>query len=258
MKLLKGSELAAFIKERQARQIRALKARGIQPKLTIFYDSSSPVIAKYMSLKERYGADIGVIVEKIQLPPDEVLAQRCLREKASDPSVHGLIVQLPLDHLSQDILKEIPASKDVDGLNGDHDTATASAIHWLLNAYGVNFKQKKIAIVGRGKLVGAPLARMWKASGYNATVFEKGDDLNRLQDFDLIVSATGQPALIQPSMLRQAAIVVDAGTASEDGIIKGDLAPTVYERDDLTLTPKIGGVGPLTVALLFDHLLRQL
>jgi methylenetetrahydrofolate dehydrogenase (NADP+)/methenyltetrahydrofolate cyclohydrolase len=80
----------------------------------------------------------------------------------------------------------------------------------------------------------------------------------RLKDFDVIVTATGQPGLITSEMLKQGAVVVDAGTASEKGVIKGDIAEDVRtERDDLTITPKIGGVGPLTVAMLFENVIRS-
>ena len=167
-----------------------------------------------------------------------------------------MIVQLPLEKLDISILDLIPLEKDVDGLRGQSDTATAMAIHWLLNGYNIELGGKKIAIVGHGRLVGAPLERMWKASGYDVTVFDRGSDLNELVNFDLVVSATGVPGLIKSAMLKQGAIVVDAGTASEGGVIKGDLDEDARTRDDLTVTPRVGGVGPLTVAMLFENVLR--
>ena len=112
------------------------------------------------------------------------------------------------------------------------------------------------SIVGRGKLVGAPLEKMWTESNYDVTVFHKGDDLNTLADYDVVVTATGVPGLIKTEMIKYGGVVVDAGTASEGGVIKGDLDEAVRERDDLTITPKIGGVGPLTVSMLFEHVLQ--
>ena len=146
------------------------------------------------------------------------------------------------------ILNEIPLAKDVDGLRGETDTATAMAIHWLLTSYGVDLPNKKLAIVGRGKLVGAPLIRMWQDSKLDVTVFGRDSNLNQLSNFDVVVTATGVPGLIKSEMIKEGAVVVDAGTASEDGVIKGDLDDAVRERDDLTLTPKVGGVGPLTAS----------
>ena len=87
--------------------------------------------------------------------------------------------------------------------------------------------------------------------------YYNNEDLNELVNYDIVVSATGVPGLIKSNMLKQGAIMVDAGTASEDGILKGDLDEAVREeRDDLIVTPRVGGVGPLTVAMLFEQVLR--
>ena len=255
MRELNGRELAGYIKERQARQVRQLRAVKKFPKLVIFYDNDSPVIAKYMSLKEQYGEDIHIDVEVHRLEADT--AAGAVRAAAEDKSVSGIIIQLPLTQCDEAILQLIPNEKDVDGLRGERDTATAMAIHWLLTGYGIDLPSLKLAVVGRGKLVGAPLLKMWQESGYNVEMFHRGDDLKRLAEFDVIVTATGQPGLITSEMIKPGAVVVDAGTASEKGVILGDIAEEVRtERDDLTITPKIGGVGPLTVAMLFENVIR--
>ena len=254
MKELNGRELAGYVKERQARQVRQLRARKIFPKLAIFYDNDSPVMAKYMSLKQIYGEDIHIDVEVIKISADD--AAEKLKAAADDTAVTGIIVQLPLAECDMAILDLIPLAKDVDGLRGESDTATAMAIHWLLTGYGIDLEHKKLAIVGRGKLVGAPLMKMWTESNYDVSLFHRGDDLEKLADYDVIVTATGVPGLIKSRMIKYGGVVVDAGTASEGGVIKGDLDDEARERDDLTLTPKIGGVGPLTVAMLFENVIR--
>lgn len=255
MKELNGRELAGYIKERQAHQVRHLRAIKKFPKLVIFYDNDNPVILKYISLKERYGADILIDVETRKINATNAEAE--LRAAADDPAVSGIIVQLPLTECSDDILQLIPNHKDVDGLRGERDTATAMAVHWLLTGYGVELPSLKLAIVGRGKLVGAPLLKMWNESGYDVTMFHHGDDLAQLINYDVIVTATGVPGLITSAYLKQGAVVVDAGTASENGVIKGDISDEVRAgRDDLTITPVIGGVGPLTVAMLFENVIR--
>ena len=116
-------------------------------------------------------------------------------------------------------------------------------------------KGKKVAIVGRGRLVGAPLEKMWLKSGVDVTVFEKGDDLSQLINYDIIVSATGVPGLIKSQMIKTKTVVVDAGTASENGKIVGDVSEEVRQRNDVIITPKKGGVGPLTVSALFDNVI---
>ena len=179
----------------------------------------------------------------------------------ADTNVHGIIVQLPISDPQQTdyLLQLIDPAKDVDGLGATprFTPATPMAIEWLLVGYGVNIKQP-IALVGAGRLVGGPLAILWRQQGLDVTVFDESNAhelATRLPQFPIVVSATGVPGLITSQMLAPGAVFVDAGTASEDGVIKGDGAADVRERSDLTITPVRGGVGPLTVAALFDNVI---
>lgn len=258
MRELNGSELAGFIKERQAKQVRALRqAWRINPCLAIVTDVENPVIETYMRLKQRYGADILVDVEIHRVPAGGAL--EVIQELNNRDDVQGIILQLPISNPEQteELLESIREDKDVDGLRkrAIFQAATPTAISWLLAGYGVDLKGKKVAIVGRGRLVGAPLERMWLKSGVDVTVFEKGDDLSQLINYDIIVSATGVPGLIKSQMVKAKAVVVDAGTASENGKIVGDVSEEVRQRNDVIVTPKKGGVGPLTVSALFDNVI---
>lgn len=258
-KVLNGRELAGFIKQRQAKQVRGLRqAWSVQPRLAIVTDSDSSVIQTYMRLKQRYGADILIDVEVHHVPSAELSNRITLLNQRYD--VQGIIVQLPLVDSNQTdaILSLVDPAKDVDGLHPqtNYDPATPTAINWLLAGYGIELMGRPLAIVGAGRLVGAPLARMWQQSGYDVTVFDNGDDLGQLVTYPVVVTATGVPGLIQPAMVGRSTIVVDAGTAVEDGQIVGDIAPAVRERADICATPLRGGVGPLTVAALFDNLIR--
>lgn len=263
MKILNGAEIAGYMKENQAHQVRSLRAQGVSPKLVIIRDSDNPVITKYVQLKKAYGEDIGVIVE--DWLRDDV--EKAIEETNTDASVDGVIVQLPLkDKAETEVVNQIVAKKDVDGLGSltrsekgeavSFESATATAINWLLAGYDVKLDSMRIALVGRGRLVGAPLERMWRNSGYDVTVFRSKSDLTELKGFDVIVSATGVPHLVKDEMVKTGAVVVDAGTASEGGVLVGDVDEAVREREDLTaITPKVGGVGPLTVTALFEHMI---
>ena len=258
MRELNGSELAGFIKERQAKQVRALKqAWHINPRLAIVTDVENPVIETYMRLKQRYGADILIDVEIHRVPAGGAL--EVIQELNNRDDVQGIILQLPISNSDQtdELLESIREDKDVDGLRKKaiFQAATPTAINWLLAGYGVDLKGKKVAIVGRGRLVGAPLEKMWLKSGVDVTVFEKGDDLSQLINYDIIVSATGVPGLIKSQMIKTKTVVVDAGTASENGKIVGDVSEEVRQRNDVIITPKKGGVGPLTVSALFDNVI---
>ena len=258
MRELNGSELAGFIKERQAKQVRALRqAWHINPRLAIVTDVENPVIETYMRLKQRYGADILIDVEIHRVPAGGAL--EVIQELNNRDDVQGIILQLPISNSDQteELLESIREDKDVDGLRkrAIFQAATPTAISWLLAGYGVDLKNKKVAIVGRGRLVGEPLEKMWLKSGVDVAVFEKGDDLSQLTNYDIIVSATGVPGLIKSQMIKTKAVVVDAGTASENGKIVGDVSEDVRQHTDVIITPKKGGVGPLTVSALFDNVI---
>jgi methylenetetrahydrofolate dehydrogenase (NADP+)/methenyltetrahydrofolate cyclohydrolase len=261
MKLLNGLEMAGFIQERQARAVRGLRqAEGIQPKLAIVATSHHPAIEVYMRMKKRYGADILVEVDihRVEQPGATQLIERL----NADPSVHGIIVQLPLADPSEtdEVCDSVAAAKDVDalGVRAIYDPATPMAILWLLAGYNVDLRGKQIVLVGRGKLVGAPLERLLKTGDAFVEVVDRttADIATVLQKADIIITATGQPGLVTSEMIKPGAVVVDAGVAGEQGKTVGDLASDVYERLDLTITPQKGGVGPLTICALFENVIR--
>ena len=320
-KLLNGSELAGFIKERQAKTVRSLiQSKNIEPKLAIVQVKDDPVINTYVRLKKAYGADIGIGVEVHKISQSET--PKLLNTLNNDDSVHGIIIQLPLTDTTEtdELCNMVAPGKDVDGLGDPNiewthgrassesklqgedeqqseayeryderaaesstqqDASSASrvsgsarkqtstrrgsffqpatplAILWLLAGYNIELKDKKILIVGKGKLVGKPLIKSLRASGHDVTVADsKTKSLKAVAEAsDIIITATGSPAILYSDMIKEDAVVVDAGVASEAGKIVGDLADDVYEREDLTITPKKGGVGPLTICALFENVI---
>ena len=257
MKILDGKELAGFIKERQAHQVAGLKKK---PTLLIIRDSDNPVITKYVNLKVKYGNDIGIDVIDFRAESSSEIKSKIL-EANQDSDINGIILQLPIieKDKTDELTSLIAPEKDVDGLSGhgNFDSATATAVLWLLAGYDIKLKNNKIALVGRGKLVGAPLYKMFTDSNYYVDLFHRGSDLTKLNQYDTIITATGVPGLISNDFVKPGAVIVDAGTASEKGILKGDVADEVRERKDLgAITPKVGGVGPLTVTCLFDHVIQ--
>lgn len=260
MRLLNGAELAGFIKERHAEQVRGLSARGIKPKLAIVQAKDDPVINTYVRLKQKYGADVGIAVDVCK--PTQSGIPELLNRLNKDNSVHGIIVQLPLPDPGETdkIVNLVTPEKDVDALGkkAAFEPATPMAILWLLAGYDIELKGKEILVIGHGKLVGVPLTRLLIRSGLSVNVAdERTRDLAKeAKSADLIITATGSPAVLRSGMVKQGAVLIDAGVASESGKTVGDLAPDVYERDDLTITPKKGGVGPLTVCALFENVIR--
>ena len=259
MKLLNGKELAGYIKERQAKAVRGLRQHNkVAPSLAIVVANDNPVIDTYICVKKRYAEDILIDVTVHNVDISEVSDK--IRELNIEEKTKGIILQLPLSDPTKtnELIALITPEKDVDGLteNSPFTPATAMAIDWLLNGYNIELAGKKIVIIGRGRLVGAPLYKMWSDAGYDVKMFGRDADLkSELSKADIIVSATGAPRLITSDMVPINAIIVDAGTASESGTIVGDVDPSVRDRDDITITPITGGVGPLTVAALMDNVI---
>lgn len=261
MKSLNGRELAGFIKERQAKAVRALRqAHQVYPRLAIVRTNPDPVVDTYMRLKTAYGNDILIDVDVHTI--DQSAALSTIKQLNNDDSVHGIIVQIPLPDPTQtdEILNAVAPAKDVDGLSStpEFDAPTPTAIHWLLTGYNVELKGKRIIIVGHGRLVGKPLARMWLNSGYDVTVADKAtENLPELTTgADILVTATGKPGLITSSMVKSGAALVDAGVATDSNGLAGDVAADVRERTDIVITPESGGVGPLTVCALFENVIK--
>lgn len=263
MKLLSGLELAGYIKERQAKQVRGLRqAWHTIPKLAIVQTKDDPVINNYVNLKKRYAGDIEAEVEQFLLPQSQATA--AIERLNEDAAVHGIIVQLPLAEPSQtdELLNLVSPEKDVDALGerATFDPATAVAINWLLAGYNIQLQHKNIVLVGRGKLVGAPLTKMWQNSGLALDILDaktpEAEFLQKIRHAEVIVAGTGVPGLLTSDMIAPGTVVVDAGVAAEGGKLVGDIADDVRERDDIIITPAKGGVGPLTVTALFDNVIR--
>lgn len=259
-KELSGRELAGFVKERQAKAVRGLRqAARIQPRLAIIRTNPDPVVDSYMRIKQNYGNDILVEVDVHTI--EQSAAISLIKKLNQDSDVHGIIVQIPLPDRTQtdEILNAVDPRKDVDGLaeNTAFDAPTPMAINWLLAGYDIELSGKHLIIVGHGRLVGGPLAKMWKNSGLDFEVIDKNTPNmpEKLQTADVVVSAAGVPGLIKPEMVKTDAVIVDAGVSTDSNGLIGDVARDVRELSDITITPEKGGVGPLTVAALFENVI---
>ena len=262
MKLLNGAELAGFIKERQARSVRGLvQAHGIKPKLVIVRTNPDPVVDSYLRLKTSYGEDIGVEVEVCTVDQSQAIER--ITEYNKDSLVHGIIVQIPLPNSEQtdEVLNSVLPEKDVDGLadTNNFDPPTPVAINWLLAGYNIDLVGKELLIVGQGRLVGKPLAKLWQNSELTPKLADRSTSLSDLkamtQEADVLVCATGVPGLITADMVKGAVVIVDAGVATDSNGLVGDVSPEVRQLPDITITPEKGGVGPLTVCALFENVI---
>lgn len=265
MRYLDGREVAGYLQAKHLKDVRRLKqAYKLNPKLaivTVQTANEEHVNNVYLRLKQDYGRDIGA--EVIIRRTDEDRLRDSIEELNRDTAVQGIVLQLPLktDSLTEPACQTISPAKDIDGLNETgrlFDSATATAIYWLLTSYNINLPNKDILIIGQGKLVGKPLSKIFTKLNlpFEAMVAEDCD-LSRLKEKQVVIAATGRAGLIKSEHLGPRTVVVDAGVSYQDGRLIGDVDPAVYNsRDDLTITPVKGGLGPLTIAVLYENLVR--
>ncbi len=245
------------------------------PALSIIQIGANPASSSYIRGKIAFGKSIGVpiIFTQFQSSVSEEKVIELIMKQNGDPSVGGIIVQLPLPpHVNKDSLIEaIHPLKDVDGLHSVNIKklwennpsgmvpATTRGIFSLLGFYQVPLEGKRVLVIGRSTLVGKPTAIAFL--NHNATVtvaHSKSKDLEKLcKEADIIISATGMARLIGKMHVKKEHIIVDVGIVSDS---EGNLAGDVYYDEVFPLvcavSPVPGGVGPLTVASLFQNLLK--
>lgn len=257
--IINGKEIAEKIKTDLKK-----KAWGKGLSLAVVWVGDNPVSEKYIARKRKVGEEIGVEVKVYEYA--EEISQEELEEEvkklADRRDINGIIVQLPLpQHLdTEKILGLIPAEKDVDTLTSESrvDSPVVGAVKEILQSNNVKLENKRITVIGYGKLVGKPIA-MWLATeGINLSIHIVSNEQERLEtilpDSDIIISGAGSPGLIKPSMIKEGVVIIDAGTSESGGKLTGDADPACAEKCAL-FTPVPGGVGPLTVVMLFKNLL---
>jgi methylenetetrahydrofolate dehydrogenase (NADP+) / methenyltetrahydrofolate cyclohydrolase len=254
-RVLDGRAVAAAIRAELADEVERLAAAGRRPTLAAVLVGDDEASHIYVGSKQRAAERSGIGSRRLELPADaaqkDVLA--AVADLNADDGVHGILVQLPL-----------PAGLHPENegrlLRGDPRFApcTAIGIVELLRRERVPVEGSHVVIVGRGLLVGRPLAVLLsaKATGANATVTLCHTGTRGLSQFtrqaDVLVAAAGRPAMVTPDMVKPGAAVVDVGNHRVDGRIVGDVAPEVAEVAG-ALTPVPGGVGPMTVAMLLAN-----
>lgn len=192
-----------------------------------------------------------------------------VEEMAKDSAIQGMIIQLPLPRslVSQEVLDAIPVGKDVDVLSSCSFglfalkrslvlPPTVHAVSLLLKKANIALEGKKVVIVGTGRLVGLPLI-LWMVQ-QKATVLAANIQTPNLREItqqaDILISGTGSPGIITKDMVKEGAVVLDAGTSVEEGVSKGDVDFESVKDKTGYISPVPGGIGPLTVACLFYNL----
>ncbi len=241
-------------------------------RLAVILVGENAVIEKFVEKKKKIGEHIGIDVRVYHFP--ESISATELRKRIAE-IVHeeknsGVIIQLPLPpHIEkQSILNAVVPEKDVDVLSaravGNFSVGKSriaptvvGAIQELFREYKIDVKGKTVAILGAGALVGKPVATWILRESSVVTVIteETPNPEEILQKADIIISGIGKPGYITGDMVKEGVVVVDAGTSESEGKIRGDVDFDSVSKKASYITPVPGGVGPLTVAMIFKNLL---
>lgn len=254
--IVNGKVLAKKIEQDLATQCRSL---GHTPQLVVIAVGENPVSERFIRMKSEFAARVGVNTNIVRLPESVSTEEVVVEIKKQAPQADGIIVQLPLPPScnTATILSAIPKSKDVDALSGEPLVLSpvVGAVERILLEGDVELSGKRVLVIGRGRLVGMPLTAWLKEHDTMVTVI--GDEVEDISPYtlaaDIIISGAGEPHLIKPSMIKEGVVIVDCGTSEAGGRTLGDADPDCAEKCAL-FTPVPGGVGPVTVAMLFENL----
>lgn len=240
-----------------------LEELDTHPCLTVFACVPNAETKKYLNLKKKRAMEVGVDVFLIELKKDSSTEEVVSAVLESAKKADGIIVQLPFPpHIDVDkVLEAVPKSLDVDAMHYSGEETevlppVVGAIDLIAKEYSIDFKDKQVAIVGHGKLVGKPAALWAKAqSAAGVAVIDKSTSNadSILKTADIIISGAGKSGLITPDKIKEGVAIFDAGTSEEGGQLRGDADPACASKCSL-FTPVPGGIGPITIAVLLKNL----
>jgi methylenetetrahydrofolate dehydrogenase (NADP+) / methenyltetrahydrofolate cyclohydrolase len=273
-KLIDGNALARQIRAEVSGRTEALKARGIQPALSVILVGEDPASQVYTRHKVNDSTETGLAATLERYPADMSEAQLLARIEAlnADPDVHGILVQLPLPkHMDTNkVIETISPAKDVDGFH----VASAGALmigqpgFWpctpygcmkMLESIGCELRGKHAVVIGRSNIVGKPMALMLLQKNATVTICHSATkDLKaHTLQADVIVAAVGKRNMVTADMVKRGAVVIDVGmNRNDEGKLCGDVDFAGVSEVASWITPVPGGVGPMTRAMLLVNTLE--
>ena len=275
--LIKGLPIAKVIREEIAAEVAELKAKGVQPCLSVLLVGDDPGSVWYAGSKVKVGEKMGIKVDLQKMAADtsESTILEQIQAWNEDPNVHGILVELPLPKgLSKEkIMESIAPKKDVDGvtpvnrgylLGGQEHLALVPATPLsciaLAERAGIELSGKRVTLVGRGDTVGRPLASLLIKRNATITVCHTRtvDLAAECLRGEVVVAAAGFAGLVKKDMISPGAVVIDAGVNEvEEGKYVGDVEPDV-EEVAAAMSPVPGGVGSLTTTIIMQNVLKAL
>ncbi|MEW6280632.1 MAG: bifunctional methylenetetrahydrofolate dehydrogenase/methenyltetrahydrofolate cyclohydrolase FolD [Candidatus Eremiobacterota bacterium] len=278
-----GKEVARKVREEVARGVRELRERtGTVPGLATVLVGDDPASHAYVASKQRACEEVGMrsLGRHLQADAPQQAVEEAVRELATDDSVHGILVQLPLPaHLDEEaVLNSVPLSKDVDGFHPVNlgrlaqkgreprfVPCTPAGCIRLLDEYSIPLSGANAVVVGRSNIVGMPAALLLVRRDATVTVVHSRtrDLAGHVRGADVLIVAIGRPGFITGDMVKPGAAVIDVGinrvddpTRPTGSRLVGDVDFASVEPVAAAITPVPGGVGPMTIAMLLENTLR--
>lgn len=273
-KLMDGKQLSKKIREKLKMESENLKKEGITPKLAVIMVGNDSASKIYVKNKSKACEEVGIEFEEFLLKEETTQEEleTLIEDLNQNKKIHGILLQSPIPK-SLDInraFEKIAPEKDVDGFNPinvgklalNKDTfvsCTPYGIMKLFEEYNIDLTGKDVVIVGRSNIVGKPLIQC--TLNKNATVTVCHSKTKNLKEHtkraDVLISAIGKPNFITEEFVKEKAVVIDVGiNRTEEGKIVGDVEFETVEKKAEYITPVPGGVGPMTITMLMNNVIK--
>ncbi|MCR4630372.1 MAG: bifunctional methylenetetrahydrofolate dehydrogenase/methenyltetrahydrofolate cyclohydrolase FolD [Treponema sp.] len=280
--IIDGKATAASVRADVAAKVAALKERGIHACLAVILVGENPASVSYVTGKQKALAEVGMKDRSMHLPESTSEAEllQLIAQLNADPSVHGILVQLPLPkHINEDkVIMAIAPEKDVDGFHPvsvgnmmigrpGFLPCTPHGIIVLLQRAGIETSGKHAVVIGRSNIVGKPVSILLARKDVNCTVTMCHTGTKNMAEItrqaDIVVVASGRPHTLTADMVKEGAVVIDVGvnripdSSKKSGFrLVGDCDFDDIKEIASYITPVPGGVGPMTIAMLMQNTLE--
>jgi len=269
-KLIDGKKIASELEQSLKPRIEKLAEAGVKPCLAVIIAGDDGASKIYVGKKEEACGRLGIESRKTEFPENvsegEIISE--IEKLNSDPSVHGILVQLPLPEGidTKKAIESIAPEKDVDGFTSANmgklalgiermPPCTPKGVIRLVESTGKKFEGARACVVGHGLAVGMPLSLMLKNRGCTVAVCDKHTQNlgQETKQAEILVACAGVPGLVGKEMVKEGAVVIDVGINRVQGKLCGDVAFEEVKEAAGYITPVPGGVGPMTVACLMEN-----
>ena len=272
--IMDGKMLAQKIRNELKEEVAMLNENGIIPKLAVIMVGNNEASKVYVKNKSKACEDVGIKYEEYILPEETTNEEllNLINELNKRKEIHGILLQSPLPkHLDIDVaFEEIDYRKDVDGFHSTNVgnlvlgrdgfiSCTPYGIIKILEEYDIKIQGKHAVVIGRSNIVGKPIAQCLLARNATVTMcHSKTQNLKKItEDADIIVAALGKPKFVKADMIKPGAVVIDVGiNRMDNGKLCGDTDYDNLLEKAGYITPVPGGVGPMTVAMLMNNVVK--